>query len=239
MASVSGAVAVVKPDVVFHLASLFRAEHKPDEIVPMVAANITLGTQLAEAMIAGGCRALVNTGTAWQHLGNASYDPVCLYAATKQAFEDLLAFYVAARGLSVVTLKIFDTYGPDDPRRKLVPMLVDRLKAGTPMSLTSGEEQLDFCHVDDVVRGFEVAAKRLQSGQVRDHERYALSGGEPCSIRQLVALMETASGAKLMAEWGAYPARERDMRVPWSGGMALPGWSPGIALRDGLKELFA
>jgi nucleoside-diphosphate-sugar epimerase len=50
---------------------------------------------ILEAALAGGCRRLVNTGTQSQHRdGTADYAPTNLYAASKQAFEDLVCAYV-------------------------------------------------------------------------------------------------------------------------------------------------
>ena len=93
-------VARVKPLVVFHLASLFLSEHTVDQVEPLVRCNILFGTQLLEAMAANGVRLLVNTGTSWEHYCSRPYSPVNLYAATKQAFESILQYYVEAKGLS-------------------------------------------------------------------------------------------------------------------------------------------
>jgi nucleoside-diphosphate-sugar epimerase len=80
----------VKPNVVFHLASLFLAQHTHKDVVPLIQSNITFATQLVEAMVQNNVKNLVNTGTSWQHFENKRYSPVCLYAATKQAFEAVL-----------------------------------------------------------------------------------------------------------------------------------------------------
>ena len=63
-----------------------------------------------------GVKILVNTGTSWQHYENKDYSPVNLYAATKQSFEAILQYYVEVASLKAITLKLFETYGLDDPR---------------------------------------------------------------------------------------------------------------------------
>ncbi|HYM31296.1 MAG TPA: NAD(P)-dependent oxidoreductase [Candidatus Cybelea sp.] len=236
-ARMAAIAAAARPDVTFHLASLFRAEHKPDEITPMIEANLAFGTQLVDALTALGPTKLVNAGTAWQHFGGSAYDPVCLYAATKQAFEALLEFYVQARGLQAITLKIFETYGPGDPRPKLMNALVAAAKSGKPIDLTAGDQQLDFVHAADAADAFIAAASRLTAGQAAGHERYALSSGAPVSTRQLVSLVERLGGRPIRANWGARAYRKREVLVPWSGGAALPGWAPKIALDQGIAEL--
>lgn len=112
-----------RPEIVIHLASKYLVTHDPEDVEPLVESNILLGNQILEAMCKAGVPYLVNFGTSFQHYGGADYNPVSLYAATKQAFEDLARYYVEAHSLSVVTLKLSDTYGPDDRRGKIIALL--------------------------------------------------------------------------------------------------------------------
>ena len=93
-------LSTVAPDAIIHLASLFLAEHEPGQVDELIASNVLFGTQLLEAMALSGVTRFVNTGTSWQHWATPGYRPVNLYAATKQAFEDILAYYRVARGIS-------------------------------------------------------------------------------------------------------------------------------------------
>ncbi|GAH74036.1 unnamed protein product, partial [marine sediment metagenome] len=141
----------VKPEIVFHLASLFLAQHTSEDIERLVQSNLLFGVQLAEAMTLQGVTKLVNTGTSWQHFQNEPYNPVCLYAATKQAFKDMLKFYVEASELKVITLKLFDTYGPDDPRPKLFTLLRKVADEQTELAMSPGEQLIDLVYIDDVI----------------------------------------------------------------------------------------
>jgi nucleoside-diphosphate-sugar epimerase len=131
--SLHAAAITARPDIVFHLASELQRDQSPVASERLLASNILFGTQLAEAALAAGCTRFVNTGTFWQHFGGEGYDPVDLYAATKQAFQDLLLFYHKARGLSCVTLKPYDNYGPDDFRRKIINLLIDAHRVGAAL----------------------------------------------------------------------------------------------------------
>src|SRR4051812_1833664 len=79
-----------KPDVVFHLASLFVSDHRVQDVQNLVESNLLFGTQLLEAMAQAGVKRIINTGTSWQ-----CPHPFNLYAATKQAFESILGYYVS------------------------------------------------------------------------------------------------------------------------------------------------
>ena len=231
-------VAAAKPDVVFHLASLFIAEHQSHQITDLINSNLLFGTHLAEACVRNGVQRFINTGTSWQHYRSEVYDPVCLYAATKQAFEDILDFYADAFGLRVITLKLLDTYGPDDPRPKLVNLLVKALHSGEALGMSPGNQVLDLVHIDDVTNAFVVGAQLLLDGtSYTPHMRYAVSSGAPLSVRQLVGLLEQVSGKTIQVTFGARPYRSREVMLPWQGGQLLPGWQTKSDNSAGLASL--
>jgi nucleoside-diphosphate-sugar epimerase len=223
------------PDVVFHVAAAFVAEHGPGDVAPLVQANLLFSTQLAEAMRVSGVRTLLNTGTAWQHLGNRDYDPVNLYAATKQAFEAILAFYVNAHGFRVATLALSDTYGPDDMRPKLMTALWRAARSGEALAMASGGQLLDMVYVDDVVDAYLAAERALRTaGPVQ--LQYRVSSGAPLRLTELVAAFEAAAGVRLDVRWGARLDRQREMLVPWTGAMPPPGWQARVLLADGIRR---
>src|SRR5450759_134006 len=98
----------VKPHVAFHLASLFLSQHDTKDVEHLILSNVLFGCQLLEALKINGVNCIINTGTSWQHYENQSYSPVNLYAATKQAFEVLMQYYIEANNLKAITLKLFD-----------------------------------------------------------------------------------------------------------------------------------
>ena len=228
---------LVKPDVVFHLASLFLAQHKPADIQQLITSNVLFATQLAEAMVQAGCYRLINTGTSWEHYENCAYNPVNLYAASKQAFEVMLAYYVATTPVKAITLKLFDTYGPNDPRPKLFTLLQSIAASGEPLAMSPGEQLIDLVYIDDIIRAYVAAAERLLSDKVGDHERYAVSSGEPFSLRDIVAVYGQVIGRVLPIEWGGRPYRPREVMVPWNCGPVLPGWRPLVGLEEGIRLL--
>ncbi len=233
----SAIVASVQPDVVFHLASLFLARHRPDDVAPLVESNVLFGTQLLEAMTGTGSSRLVNCGTSWQHYRDAGYSPVCLYAATKQAFEDIARYYVEATPLRVVTLKLSDTYGPRDPRAKLFYLLRNCAASGQPLAMSPGDQRLDLVYVDDAVDAFVLAASRLAAGAVAGHETYAVSSGAPMRLRDLADTYSRVTGRSLDIRWGDRPYRPREVMNPWSGGVPVPGWTPRVGIAEGIRRM--
>jgi len=214
------------PDIVFHVASLVLSDHRSEQVEDLVHSNILFGVQLLEAMSKAGVQYLVNTSTFWEHYENKDYSPVNLYAATKRAFQDLLQYYVEAKGMNAITLKLFDTYGPNDPRPKLLNLLFSIAETGESLAMSPGEQEVDLVHIDDVVRAYKMAAKRLLDNKVDRHEIYGVSTGNPMSIKDLVKEVEQVTGKKLHVEWGARPYRDREVMEPYGKLDYLPDWKP-------------
>lgn len=240
-------LASIDATVCVHLATCFLGHHEPADVPRLLDANIGFGTRLAEALMAMTPRpTFVNVGTTWQYVGGAPYAPANLYAATKQAFADILRSY-ALRGLPVVTLTLTDTYGPDDPRPKLVPSLIDAVRTGQELAMGSGSGPIDLVHVDDVVSAFlTVIADRSrptteQTLPVADDgtSRWLVTSGEPVTVRTVVDLVGQAAGAPLAVRWGTQPSRSVDLRWTPAQGQPLPGWTPAVDLELGLRALVA
>ena len=225
------------PDAVIHVASLFLGEHKSENVDDLIRSNVLLSTQLTEAMAVNGVSLLINVGTSWQHFEDADYNPVNLYAATKQAFRSILSFYVETGNLKVINLELFDTFGPDDQRGKLFALLDQLRKSGESLAMSPGEQQIDPIYIDDVSEAFVVALNRLRTGQVESEETYSVRSDNPVQLRELAMVYEEVTGATLNIEWGGRPYRAREVMQPWSRGETLPGWSTKISLREGIEKV--
>lgn len=223
-------LAASAPDVVIHLATHFVAEHTLADIPALIRANIELGVVAAETCVASGAR-LVTVGTAWQHVGGRDYDPVSLYAATKQAFDDIAVYYARVKGLDIREATLFDTYGPHDTRRKLVPALLDAARSGAPLDMSDGTQLIDLTYVDDVAAALADLAIRPEAPP-----SVVVRSWQPVRIRDLVGVVESVAGRPLDTRWGARLSRPREMTSDWVFGAPLPEWSPRVDLTEGLRR---
>jgi nucleoside-diphosphate-sugar epimerase len=228
-----------EPGIVFHLASLFIVEHQPKDVAQLIQSNLLFSTQLLEAMKQIGVNHLVNTGTSWQHYWNEDYNPVNLYAATKQAFEDILRYYLETTELKVITLKLFDTYGPDDPRPKLMHLLKRIVDSEEILAMSPGKQLIDLVHIYDVVEAYLLAARRLLDGTEKKLHSYAVSSGSPLSLKELAHLVGETLGRELNIKWGGRSYRKREVMLPWNTGLSLPGWHPHTNLKEGVRSIFS
>lgn len=235
--SLRAVVREARPDVVFHLASHFVVDHGMADVAPLIESNLAYGTLILEAMHGEGVLRLVNAGTSWQHFEGGDYSPVNLYAATKQAFEAVVQYYVEAGGFDVITLELFDTYGPGDPRRKFINLLLEAARSGAPLAATPGEQLVDLVHVDDVAGAFLHAGEMLLRGEKGGHAHFTVSSGAPLTLRDLTAKLEASLGIRIPIVWGGRSYRAREVMQPSRARTPLPGWRPCVSLEEGLKSL--
>jgi nucleoside-diphosphate-sugar epimerase len=227
---------VTNPICTFHLASNFIAEHNSSQIDGLVASNILFGLHLLEAMKEANVRTLINTGTSWQHYHNEDYNPVSLYAATKQAFENLIEYYVQAEGFKVITLKLFDTYGETDTRPKLINLLNQFAKENTELKLSPGNQMINLVHVDDVCIAFETAMKLIEKSGNGIHQKYVVKHSKSYSLKEVISVFETTAQIKMNIIWGGKPYRKREVMESWEKGKDLPNWFAKIGLEEGFGK---
>lgn len=215
-------------DGIIHLASLYITEHKAEQICDIVHSNVYLGTALLEACKLSGTKWFLNTGTIWQNFNSQNYSdeyhPVNLYAASKQAFMTMAQYYIETSNIRFCTLKLCDTYGANDTRRKIFSLFNEIADTGRSLEMSPGEQKLDIIHIDDVVEGFAMLAEMLNE-EKNLRKEYVLSSGEQKSLKDWASLYEKHYKVKLNIIWGGRPYRQREVMNPYVG-YVLEGWKP-------------
>lgn len=207
-------------DGIIHLASLYIAQHKPADIKNIVTSNVYLGTAVMEAAVKAGVKWFLNTGTIWQNYNVEPYSdrycPVNLYAASKQAFMDMAKYYTEVSDIRFCTLKLCDTYGANDTRRKIFALFEQIANSGECLKMSPGDQKLDIVHIDNVVRDFEALAEKLDNGE-QLREEYVVSSGRQKSLKEIAKQYEIDHQVILNIEWGGRPYRKREVMVPYIG----------------------
>jgi nucleoside-diphosphate-sugar epimerase len=199
-----------KPLGVLHLATLYRKIHNKDDIPNLVNSNIVYGTNLLEVMKEFGVRRIINFGTRWQHLNNLVDCPANLYAATKNAFQNILMYYHYSHGIEYTTLELSDTYGKNDPREKIVELMVNACKQKKALQLSPGEQIIDLICVDDLIRYIIVG---LANNEFFHNEVLAISG-TVIKLKDLGEEIENIFGVSGFLKWGERPYRESEIMIP-------------------------
>ncbi len=232
-------------EVIFHLAALISIPYSYQSPESFVETNIRGTLNLLNAARAHGVERFVQTSTS-EVYGTARSLPIredhplqaqSPYAATKIAADQLALSFHHAFDVPATVLRPFNTYGPRQSARAVLPTILSQLLAGRcEIKLGALEPRRDMTYVTDTVEGFLLAAQAPDAaGQV-----IQLGTGHDVSVGELFALAQRV----LDREARAIQEEER-MRPPRSEVLALRsdpsrarellGWRPAVDLEEGIR----
>jgi UDP-glucuronate 4-epimerase len=170
-------------------------------------------------------------------------DAASSYAAGKIASEAMIYAYARCYGLPYLVVRLSNVYGRYDNdlarMERVVPLFIERIGSGAPVTVFGAEKVLDFTHVDDCVAGLLAGIERLVDGRVRDRT-VNLARGEGHSLLQLAGYVGEALG-RTPEVIVAPPQVGEVIRyvADLARARALLGYSPQVGLRDGVRRAVA
>ncbi len=232
----------LRPELVFHLAGLHFIPACNADPVATLAIN-TLGTEsvLAAIKAAGGARRLVFSSTAAVYRPDSALcresdppGPDDIYGQSKLFAEELIRRASRETGLSAVSARLFNVYGPGETNPHVIPEILEQARAGDDIRLGNLVPRRDYVYVDDVVS----ALVRLAEIDVEPPATVNVGTGCDHSVAELVAALGSVVGRPLRAV--VDPARVRKTDRPiLRGDVAVArralGWEPRFDLDRGLR----
>lgn len=240
---------VAGSDVVFHLAALIGIPYSYAAPGSYVATNVQGTLNVLEACRAEGTRRLVVTSTS-EVYGTACYTPIdeehplqgqSPYSASKIAADKLAESYFKTFDLPVVILRPFNTYGPRQSARAVIPAVISQALAGADeIHLGNLEPKRDLTYVADTAQAFAAAGET--SGI--EGEVIHFGQGHAISIGELAQKCIQAAGSKATIVSEAARLRPEKSEVDLllceaAKAQRLLGWSPAVTLERGLAEVTA
>jgi UDP-glucose 4-epimerase len=229
-------LATIKPGLIFHLASFVAGARDVSLVIPMLRNNFLTTLNLLTAATDLGCRRLILAGSQEEpEIGDPEAVPCSPYAAAKWASSAYARMFHALYQLPVIMMRIFMVYGPaQQDLRKLIPYVILSLLRGEAPKLSSGQRQVDWIYVEDVVEGFLTTAQALGvEGKTID-----IGSGTLVSIRTLVEQLVRLINPQVEPIFGAIAERplEQVRVADLMKSHALIGWKPTTPLEEGLRR---
>ena len=240
--------AVEGMDVVLHLAALIGIPYSYVAPRSYVRTNVEGTLNILEAARRLGTGRVVHTSTS-EVYGTAQREPMdeshplqgqSPYAASKIGADKLAESYYRSFGTPVVTLRPFNTFGPRQSARAVIPTIIAQALERDEITLGSLDPQRDLTYVGDTVDGFIRAA--LRPGI--EGETINLGTGETHSIgevaRRILGLIGTNKTLSSDPQ-RVRPAASEVGRLVSDNRKAyrLLGWQPCTSLDDGLRRTIA
>ena len=225
----------VRPDVVFHLSGIASGVSELQLVLPTLHSLLVSTVNLLTVATEIGIARIVLLGSLQEPIpDNADPTPSSPYAAAKWASSAYGRMFCRIYGLPVVNVRVFQTYGPGQDVRKLIPYVTLTLLRRQRPQLSSGIWEADWIYIDDVISGLIAAA------QVRDVPRRTidLGSGSLISVRDIVMHLVRLTRSPVTPVFGALPDRPLEpVRVA---GLAeaqrVLAWKPTVSMIEGLRR---
>jgi NAD dependent epimerase/dehydratase len=233
---------------VFHLGAQIAIPYSYTNPRDFFEVNALGSLNVAQAARAAGVQRIVHASTS-EVYGTARtipiteehpLEPQSPYAASKVAADKVMDSLHRSFDLPTTIVRPFNTYGPFQSARAIVPTIVTQALAGRPVRLGSLHPRRDLTFVEDTAAGF-IAAARAEDVSGRTLQ---LGTGSDVGIGELVELVGELIARELLVEQEAErvrPAKSEVERLISSPALAreLTGWQPAVPLREGLRRTIA
>jgi len=231
--------------LVFHLAALIAIPYSYVAPTQYLAVNCGGTLNLLEAARLQGVECFIHTSTS-ETYGTAQYTPIdeahplkgqSPYAASKIGADKLAESYHLSFGLPVATLRPFNTYGPRQSARAIIPTIITQVLTGDTIHLGHLEPRRDLTYVSDTIEGFLKAATSPEAvGQVIN-----LGSGQSVTVGDLTQMIVAVMGVQKRVVTD--PQRFRpDASEVWHlecdnrRAREVLGWQPQVSLKEGLRR---
>lgn len=232
--------------VVFHLAALIAIPYSYAAAESFMDTNVRGTLNVLEAVRRSECERMVNTSTS-EVYGSPDSLPISEghrlkaqspYSASKIAADKLCEAYHYSYDLPVTTIRPFNTYGPRQSARAVLPTILSQALSGVRrIRLGNLEPKRDLTFVSDTVKG-------LIAGAATDAavgKTIQLGTGRAESVEALVRMVSKACALDLETEEEAVrvrPDQSEVMALQSDPSLArdLLGWSPDVTLEDGIAR---
>ena len=221
-----------EPVTVIHFASKFTRIHDSNDVSDLIDSNVKYGTQVLESISRLSNKKFINICSAWQ--SHSFYpDLFTLYGSSKRAFLEILEFYKMNSGVKYSNIYLFDNYGENDSRRKIVQLLIEAAINRNSLDLRSKDQIINLLHVDDVL----TAILRVLESE-NNHENFVVQSKDFISIGELSNEIAAIHGEALSLNWDTSDGHFISAQEIDSVGMSPPNWSQEIPLNIGLKRVY-
>lgn len=232
-------------DIVFHLAALIAIPYSYVSPASYVKTNIEGTLNLLQTGLECGVEKIIHTSTS-EVYGSAHYTPIdekhplqgqSPYSASKIGADMLAESFYRSFNLPVTTVRPFNTYGPRQSARAIIPTIILQMLMGTRLRIGSLHPVRDFTYVTDTAEGFIKAA---ETGGINGSV-INLGANRGISVGELIEKV-----AQLMGQEVTIECEDKRVRPPHSEvsrlicsnqkAQELLGWQPTIRLEEGLRE---
>jgi CDP-3, 6-dideoxy-D-glycero-L-glycero-4-hexulose-4-reductase len=221
-----------KFDFVVNAATHYAPQENNDFVEKAFMANILLSNYLIYYCLVHNIP-LISLGTYLQEIDHSKIDPT-FYSFSKKNTQSILKSVAKHSDLRYTELLISDTYGPKDPREKILSLIIQSLN-GKELKTSSGNQIINLVHIDDVCNAIQGLLIGLDSKKIKYNQTFSIRSRTWITLRELSKACEEISGLHANIKWGKKAYRGTEIFQVPKMSKIVPFWKPSISLLQGLQ----
>ena len=219
----------IKVDYFINFATLYKNKHNHEDIFNFVESNILFPTLIYD-LVHKRTSITINFGSMMQHADGKNYSPKNFYASTKNAFEKIGNFYsLNNKKNKIYNIKLYESYGANDKREKLIPTLLKNYKKNKITEILSKNLELNIIHINDIIKAIMILLKNnIKPGS------YCLRQNKNIKVYNLINIINKNLSKKIKVKYYNFLVP----KIKKSKIKILPKWKPNAELIKKIKSEF-
>ena len=226
-----------KPDLIINCSANQNLSTKTKNIIKQLNSNLISNILfINEGLNNKNFKGYISFGSKWELGDSDNKQPLNFYALTKKA-NDIFYDYFSKNQISIISLKIFDTYGPNDVRKKFFNDLLKSYKQNKLLMITPGKQYLDYVHINDICFLISKIISDIKSKKLKGFNSYTVSSKKPIRLIDFVKLLNQILEKKLKIKLGKKYRKNESLNKTRKI-FNYPGWKIQTNFKKEIKKIF-
>ena len=213
----------IKVDIVIHCATYYSTKNDFKTITKLVQTNIIFSSIILETLKKK-IKKFINFGSMMEYSHSNNFSPKNFYAITKFSFQKIEEFYKKDYPkIKFYNLKLYETYGENDNRKKIIPTLIKNYSQNKKTKIVSKNLAMNFVHIKSLMR----AIRMIISNKVREGE-YCIKNKKITKIKEIIDSLNNKLVKKIKTDYQSSKKNFNYSKILKN----FPKWSDKINLKN-------
>jgi nucleoside-diphosphate-sugar epimerase len=170
----------IKIDIVINCATYYTKKNDIKNIENLVKTNITFCSIILE-ILKNKIKKFINFGSMMEYSQGNNFSPENFYAITKYSFQKIEEFYKLRHNIKFYDLKLYETYGDNDGRIKIIPTIIKNYSQNINTKIVSKNLKMNFVHIESLIQVIHmIIFTKIKEGE------YCIKNNKFIKISQLI-----------------------------------------------------
>jgi len=170
----------VKIDTVINCATYYTKENDIENIENLIKTNITFCSIILE-ILKSKIKKFINFGSMMEYSQGNNFSPENFYAVTKYSFQKIEEFYKLRNNIKFYDLKLYETYGDNDERKKIIPTIIKNYSQNKITKIISKNLKMNFVHIESLIQViYMIIFTKIKEGE------YCIKNNKFIKIKKLI-----------------------------------------------------